>query len=132
MSARTSRWATRLVGCLVCVDAVGQGPGVMPARADGVAHEAPGAPQLIPARSPQPQEPLPLDRQPAPAPPGYVRPPAGFVPFPSGGAPLIFAGPPSPGTDRVWIPSRTEVVIGRDRQGRLIFTREYVPGRFAR
>ena len=89
-------------------------------------------PAPSPAPTPVLSVPLPLDRQPVPLPPAYERPSAGFVPLPSGGSALSFANPPSAGTNHVWVPSRTEVVIGIDRRGRIIYTQEYIPGRFGR
>jgi hypothetical protein len=105
--------------------------GLAPAEADDRPPHDPArlvAPEALP---PIRSAPLPLDRHSVPLAPGYVRPPAGSVPLPSSGGPLIFPSAPSAGTDRVWIPSRLEPVVTVGGQGRIIYTQDYIPGRFA-
>jgi len=85
-----------------------------------------------------------LDRSVLVLPPAYPAPPPGFVRLPSSGPPLILVAPgvradgppavPSPGAVHrpVWLPSRSEVVIGLDRARRVTQTLEYTSGRFVR
>ena len=77
-------------------------------------------------------------------PPAYPAPPPGFVPLPASGPPLILVAPgarvegppavPSPGAAPrpVWLPGRSEVVLGLGRGGRVTQILRYTPGRFVR
>jgi hypothetical protein len=77
-------------------------------------------------------------------PPAYPAPPPGFVPLPASGPPLILVAPgarvegppavPSPGAAPrpVWLPGRSEVVIGLGPGGRVTQILRYTPGRFVR
>ncbi len=83
---------------------------------------APGAP----APGPRP------DRHFVAVPPAYPYPPVGFLPLPSSARPLVLPDRPSPHHGHVWVPGRTEVVVGIDGRGRIIHVLEYIPGRFER
>lgn len=83
---------------------------------------APGAPAVPPGPR--------ADRHFVAIPPAYPYPPAGFLPLPSSARPLVLPDRPSPHHGHVWVPGRTEVVVGIDGRGRIIHVLEYIPGRF--
>lgn len=85
---------------------------------------APGASAVLPGPRP--------DRYFVAVPPAYPYPPSGFVPLPSTERTLVLPGHPASQHGHVWVPGRTEVVVGIDRSGRIVHVLEYVPGRFER
>ena len=70
------------------------------------------------------------DRHYVSLPPAYPLPPPGFRALPGSRSRPMVAEPLPPHGDPVWIPSRTEVLVGVDASGRLIHAREFVPGHF--